>query len=68
MSRESNTKAHKGKTQRDRASGALARRSANQLARASWQEDSRKTGLQGFPWATCNGQEGKRWKRWLGLN
>lgn len=64
MSRESNTRSHVGKTRRDHASGAWARRSNNQQERNDWQNDN-KSDLKTFPFAVCNGFNGRRWKRWL---
>lgn len=64
MSRQSNTDSHKGKTKRDRASGALSRNAANKEARAMWQQDNKST-TNTFPFATCNGFNGRRWKRWM---
>lgn len=46
-----------GKTARDRASGALARRLNNQQSRAAWQNDT--TGRTQFPAHTCNGKRNK---------
>ena len=65
MSRETNSKSHQGKTKRDKASGAWARRYANQQARADWQNDSkrREKGLADFPWFACNGQKNRPLKR-----
>jgi hypothetical protein len=65
MSRESNTKAHIGKTARDRASGALARRDSNQQARAIWQKNKKS---EKFPYSICNGFRGRQYKRWIGMN
>lgn len=66
MSRESNTEAHKGKTKRDRASGAHARCQANKQARGAWSANHKhEEGLRDFPFAICNGKEGRKWKRWL---
>lgn len=65
MSIETNAAAHKGKTQRDRASGALARRVKNQQARATWQNDRKN---EKFPYHLCNGYNGRRYKRWVGIN
>ena len=66
MSREANSKAHVGKTRRDKASGAWARRENNRQERASWQNDNKST-TKDFPFAVCNGQNGRRWKRWMGM-
>ncbi len=66
MSRQSNTKAHIGKTRRDRASGALARREHNQMARADWCRNDKAT-IKDFPFNVCNGKDGRRWKKWMGM-
>ena len=66
MSREANTKSHVGKTRRDRASGALARRLDNRIERAAWQNESKST-IRDFPYNVCNGQQGRRWKHWMGM-
>lgn len=69
MSYESNRKSHVGKTKRDKASGAWARRLTNQSARASWQNDhKRDQGLKDFPWFACNGQKNRPIKKMLKIS
>ena len=47
----------RGKTERDRRSGAMARNRANKLARADWERS--KAGTK-FPAETCNGKKNRR--------
>lgn len=56
----------KGKTQKDRSRGVLARSSANKQARADWNNE--KTGTRNnsssgggaFPYHTCNGKRNRQ--------
>lgn len=45
----------KGKTAKDKRTGAWGNRFVNQLARAEWQKDNRRSS-QNFPLHTCNGK------------
>lgn len=66
MSRESNTESHKGKTKRDKANGSHARNIQNRITRGNWSANHKhEDGLKDFPFAICNGKEGRKWKRWL---
>ena len=47
-----------GKTQKDRASGATARRISNRQERQSW-ADSRNPTVATFPYHTCNGKKNR---------
>lgn len=50
----------KGKTRKDKRSGAYARCTTNKLARADWQNNhEHKDGLRDFPWASCNGKRNR---------
>lgn len=53
----------KGKTFRDRSSGAHARCIQNKIARAAWQQaqhSDRKEAMSTFPWRTCNGKKNRQ--------
>ncbi len=45
----------KGKTAKDRASGASARNEGNKSARVAWQHDNKAS----FPIVSCNGKKNK---------
>lgn len=53
-----------GKTNRDRASGALYRNASNKAARASWENAKRTSKTEHtnekFPSSTCNGAKNRR--------
>lgn len=50
-----------GKTKKDHQTGAHRNRFANREARNAWLNDSKSTRAD-FPYETCNGKKGRRWK------